>query len=172
MDFAKKTYKVQTIVFIIMMIAFFLLAVLGVAGIIKSILEPAKEGWEGLGTALLLVLSLIAIIAGIVLGCVLIVKLVVTKKLLTALKVSKADFVEKKGLRVTNLVFTILIVVAGIISVVANQEIALKIISGVIALVILLFEILDSIALKKVLKENEIVVVEDPLSTTIEENKE
>ena len=37
---------------------------------------------------------------------------------------------------------------------------------------ILLFEILDSIALKRVLKENEIVVVEDTLSTTIEENKE
>lgn len=155
MNFSKRLYKVQTIVFGIMMALFYALALVSIiSGIISLINTNNSESAEGIGNAFLFVFSIIGAIAGAALGVVMMIKFISTLKLNKSLKNSPQEFMLKKPSRVVNLVFTILIIIAAVVAILINQELILIIASIVIALIVLIFEILDGVALRKIKSEN------------------
>ena len=154
MNFTKKLYKAQSIIFGIMMVAFYLLGIISIiSGFIALAKTNNENGAEGIGNAFLFVFSLIGAIAGVVLGVVMMIKFIASLKSYKAIKVSGNEFIERKASRIVDLVFGILIVLAGIVSVILNEEILLIIVSIIIAVIILIFLVLDKIAISKVRKE-------------------
>lgn len=151
MNFSKKLYKIQTITFGIMMSLFYLLAIVSIVGGIVSLVNTNNsEGAEGIGNAFLFVFALIGVIVGVALGLVMTIKLIATNKLFKAIKHSSEEFITKKSAKIVNLVFGILIIIAAIVVVLLDVELLFKIVAIILSCVILLFEILDGVALKKV----------------------